>query len=94
MVTSIILLTVARGRVNEVAERLAALPGVSEVYSVAGRYDLAAVVRVRETEALADLVTRQMVGLDGIQATETLIAFRAFSRHDLEAGFALGGGEG
>lgn len=91
MVTAIILLTVSRGRVNEVADRLAALPGVAEVYSVAGRYDLAAIVRVARNEELADLVTRHMVGLDGIDATETLISFRAFSRKDIEAGFALGG---
>lgn len=91
MVTALILLTVARGRVNEVAERLAALPGVAEVYSVAGRYDLAAVIRVERNDDLAELVTRHMVDLDGIQATETLIAFRAFSKADLEAGFSLGG---
>ncbi|HET8763425.1 MAG TPA: Lrp/AsnC ligand binding domain-containing protein [Gemmatimonadales bacterium] len=91
MVTAIILFTIARGRVNDVAERLAALPGVAEVYSVAGRYDLAAIVRVPKNEDLADLVTRHMVGMDGIGATETLISFRAFSRKDVEAGFALGG---
>lgn len=91
MVTALILLSVARGRVNEVAERLAALSGVSEVYSVAGRYDLAAVIRVERNEDLADLVTSQMVDLDGIEATETLIAFRAFSKADIDAGFSLGG---
>lgn len=91
MVTAIILLSVARGRVNEVADRMAGLPGVAEVYSVAGRFDLVAVVRVAANEGLADLVTKHMVGLDGIVATETLIAFRAFSRQDIEAAFALGG---
>ena len=93
MVTALILLTVKRGRVNEVAERLAGLDGITEVYSVAGRYDLAAVVRVPRNDELADLVTRQMVEIDGIMETETLIAFRAFSRADLEAGFSLGGGD-
>lgn len=91
MVTALILLTVARGRVNEVAERLAAMPGVAEVYSVAGRYDLAAVIRVERNEDLADLVTSHMVDLEGIEATETLIAFRAFSKADIDAGFSLGG---
>lgn len=91
MVTAIILFTISRGRVNEVAERLAALPGVAEVYSVAGRYDLAAIVRVTRNEDLADLVTSHMVGMDGIAATETLISFRAFNKKDIEAGFALGG---
>lgn len=91
MVTALILLTVGRGRVNEVAQRLASMPGVAEVYSVAGRYDLAAVVRVERNEELADLVTSHMVDLEGIEATETLIAFRAFSKADIDAGFSLGG---
>lgn len=90
MVTSIILLNVERGQVNRVAEALADLPGVAEVYSVAGRFDLAAVVRVTANEQLADLVTHHMVNLTGILHTETLIAFRAFSRQDLEAAFSLG----
>jgi len=94
MVTAIILFTISRGRVNEVADRLAALPGVAEVYSVAGRYDLAAIVRVARNEDLADLVTQHMVGMDGIAATETLISFRAFSKKDVESGFALGGETG
>lgn len=91
MVSALILLNVTRGRVNEVAERLAGFDGVSDVYSVAGRYDLAVVVRVERNDQLADLVTRQMVDLDGITSTETLISFRAFSREDIEAGFSLGG---
>lgn len=94
MVTAIILLNIARGRVNEVADRLAALPGVAEVYSVAGRFDLVAIVRVAANEGLADLVTRHMVDLDGILGTETLIAFRAYSRADIDAAFALGGDAG
>jgi len=94
VVTAIILFSIARGRVNEIAERLAALPGVTEVYSVAGRYDLAAIVKVARNEDLADLVTEHMVGMDGIGATETLISFRAFSRRAVEAGFALGGEAG
>ncbi len=91
MVTAIILLNIERGRVNPVAEALVDIPGVAEVYSIAGRFDLAVVVRVAANEQLADLVTDHMITLPGILQTETLIAFRAFSRHDLEAGFALGG---
>ena len=90
MVTAVILLTVERGHVKEVGERLADLPGVYEVYSVAGKFDLVAMVRVTANEALADLVTDQMVKLPGITHTETLIAFRAYSRRDVEAGFSLG----
>ena len=90
MVTAIVLLTVARGRVAEVAEHLAALPEISEVYSVAGRYDLVAMARVRTNEELADVVTKKLQRVDGIQTTETLIAFRAYSRLDLEGVFSLG----
>ena len=91
MVTAIILLNIERGQVNQVAEAVADLPGVAEVYSVAGRFDLAVIVRVTANEQLADLVTNHMVGLSGILQTETLIAFRTFSRHDVEAAFSLGG---
>lgn len=90
MVTGLILLTIERGRVNEVAERLLEVPGVAEVYSVAGRFDLVVILRVRRNEDLADIVTERMLKIPGIVTTETLIAFRAFSRHDLEAAFALG----
>jgi len=90
MVTAIILLNIERGQVNEVAERLAGIPGITEVYSVAGRFDLVAMIRVRKNEDLADLVTAQMLKVPGIVHTETLIAFRAYSRHDLEAAFSLG----
>jgi len=90
MVTAIVLLNVAHGQINEVAERLAGLTGVSEVYSVGGRYDLVAIIRVRTNEDLADLVTAQMLKIEPIEQTETLIAFRAYSRHDLEAMFSVG----
>lgn len=90
MLTAIVLMNVARARVTEVAEQLTELEGISEVFSVAGRYDLVAMVRVRDNEALADVVTNRMQKLDGIEATETLIAFRAYSRHDLEAMFDIG----
>jgi DNA-binding Lrp family transcriptional regulator len=90
MVAAVVLLTVEREQINEVAEGLAAMQGVSEVYSVAGRYDLAAILRVRTNEELADLVTSRMLKLPGILQSETLIAFRAYSRHDLEAAFSLG----
>lgn len=90
MVNAIVLLNVARARVGEVAEKLAALEGITEVYSVAGRFDLVAVVRVKSNEALADIVTNQMQKLEAIEATETLIAFRAYSQHDLEGIFSIG----
>ena len=90
MVSAVVLLTVKRGMINEVAETLAGMKGVSEVYSVGGRYDLVAIIRVKDNEALAELVTNHMLLVDGITDSETLIAFRVFSRHDLESMFSIG----
>lgn len=90
MTTAIVLLNIERGQVNAVAQHLAGVPGITEVYSVAGRWDLVAMIRVRQNEDLADLVTSRMLQVPGIVGTETLIAFQAYSRHDLEAAFSLG----
>jgi DNA-binding Lrp family transcriptional regulator len=90
MVTSIILINVERSKINEVAERLAEMNGISEVYSVSGNYDLLAIARVNTNEELSDLVTNHMLKIDSILVTETMLAFKAFSRHDLEAMFSIG----
>ena len=90
MVTAIILIETQRARTVAVGEALADVEGISEVYTVAGRYDLVAMVRVRRNEDLADLVTGRLRDLDGIESTETLISFRTWSRHDLESLFSLG----
>ncbi len=90
MVTSIILLNVERSKINEVAEQLAAMAGISEVYSVSGNYDLVAVARVPSNDDLSNLVTKKIVNVDAILKSETMLAFKAFSRHDLEAMFAVG----
>lgn len=90
MVTAIVLLTVERNKINDVANRLADMDGITEVYSVAGEYDLAAIIRVKENEQLADLVTNRMLKVEGIIKSETLIAFRVYSRHDLESMFSIG----
>ena len=90
MVNAIVLVNVKRSKVNEVAETLAGLPGISEVYSVAGRVDLAAMIRVKANEEVADLVTKQITNVDGVESTETLLAFRAYSRMDLDAIFSAG----
>ncbi|AKH20029.1 Lrp/AsnC family transcriptional regulator [Sedimenticola thiotaurini] len=89
MITSIILLNVVRERINEVAEQLAEMEEVSEVYSVTGNYDLVAIVRVKHNDDLARLVTEQLVKIDGIEKTDTMLAFKAYSKHDLEAMFSL-----
>ena len=90
MVTAIILMNVKRAKINEVAEQLQGIKGISEVYSVSGKYDLIAVVRVAANDDLADLVTNKMHGFDSILNTETMLAFKAYSRHDLESMFSLG----
>ncbi len=90
MVTSIILMNVERALVNDIAERLADQAEISEVYSVSGSYDLVAIVRVAHNDDLAKLVTERLTTIDGITRTETMLAFRAYSRHDLEEMFAIG----
>lgn len=90
MVTALVLLKVERGKINEVGEQMATINGVSEVYSVGGRFDLVAIIRVQTNEEMAEIVTEQMLHIDGITDSETLIAFRMFSRHDLEAMFSIG----
>lgn len=90
MVHAFVLIDGRPDRVADLAEQLAALDGVSEVYSVAGHADIVAVVRVRHHEELADVVTRHISQLDGILDTRTLIAFQAFSRQDLDAIWDLG----
>jgi DNA-binding Lrp family transcriptional regulator len=90
MVHAFVLIDAEPGRVADLAVELAELPGVSEVYSVAGQADIVAVVRVRRHEELADVVTRGISRLGGITTTRTLIAFQAYSRHDLDAMWELG----
>ena len=90
MITAIVMVTVATDRIPEVAQAIADLDGVSEVYSVAGNVDLVAVVRVREFEQVADVIAGRLDKVEGVLDTETHIAFRAYSRHDLEAAFAIG----
>ncbi|MFH2124167.1 MAG: Lrp/AsnC ligand binding domain-containing protein [Pseudomonadota bacterium] len=90
MVTSIILINVARSKINEVAEQIAIMDGISEVYSVSGNYDLIAIARVASNEDLADLVTNKLLTIESILKSETMLAFKAFSRHDLETMFQIG----
>ena len=90
MVSAVVLLGLERDRINEVAQQLVAMDGVTEVYSVAGQYDLVAVIRVKDNDALAELVTGKMLKVTGIVRSETLIAFRVLSRYDLERMFSVG----
>lgn len=90
MVTAIVLIHARRDRIPETTQALLQLAGVSEVYSVAGDWDIAAIIRVKENEQLADLITHQMLKLDGIEKTNTLIAFATYSNYDLDRLFSLG----
>ncbi len=90
MVTAVVLIKARTDRVTALAEQMAELEGVSEVFSVAGQYDLVALVRVRENEDLARVISDRMRKLPGITGSETLIAFKVYSRKDLEAAFSLG----
>ncbi|HSZ98973.1 MAG TPA: Lrp/AsnC ligand binding domain-containing protein [Streptosporangiaceae bacterium] len=90
MVTAIVLIKADVARIPETAEEIAKIPAVSEVYSVTGEFDLVAMVRVRSHEELGDVIPGTVNKVAGVTHTETHIAFRTYSRHDLEAAFAIG----
>ncbi len=90
MITAIVFVQTEVDQIGEVAETLAGLPGVSEVYSVTGDVDLVAMVRVKAHEELADVIAGTINKVPGVLSTDTHIAFRAYSRHDLDAAFSLG----
>ena len=90
MVTALVLLNLDRNQIKDVSQKLVDMQEVSEVYSVAGRYDLVETIRVKNNEQIADTITGKFSELEGITATETLIAFNTFSRHDLELMFSIG----
>ena len=90
MVTTVVLAVCDIHRVPETAQAIADLAEVSEVYSVSGDYDLVIMVRVRRQEDLARVVTESIAKTPGIQRTQTLVAFKVYSRHDLESMFSLG----
>jgi DNA-binding Lrp family transcriptional regulator len=90
MITAIVFVKADVARIPEVAEQIAALEGVSEVYSVTGQIDLVALVRVRQHEEVAAVVADRLNKVTGVLETETHIAFRTYSQHDLESAFSLG----
>jgi DNA-binding Lrp family transcriptional regulator len=90
MITAIVFVKADVAQIPEVAEAIAALEGISEVYSVTGQIDLIALVRVRQHEDVATVVAYRLNKVPGVLSTETHIAFRAYSRHDLESAFAVG----
>lgn len=90
MITAIVMISVESDKIPEVAEQIAGLDGISEVYSVAGDVDLIALVRVTEFDDIADTIAGRLSKVPGVLHTDTHIAFRAYSRHDLEATFSIG----
>ena len=90
MITALVMMNAERDRIASVPEELLKINGVTEVYSVAGDFDLVAIVRVKEADDLAKVVTQQFVKVLGITRTKTLIAFRCFSKYDLENMFSVG----
>jgi DNA-binding Lrp family transcriptional regulator len=90
VITAIVLIDCATDSIPEVAQSLANLDGVSEVYSVAGTVDLIAIVRVRQFDDIAEVIAGGISKVEGVIGTDTHIAFRAYSRHDLEEAFAIG----
>jgi DNA-binding Lrp family transcriptional regulator len=90
VITAIVHVSAEVARIPEVAEEIAAIDGVSEVYSVTGPIDLVVLVRVRTHDEIAAVVADRLNKVPGVLDTETHIAFRAYSRHDLESAFALG----
>jgi DNA-binding Lrp family transcriptional regulator len=90
VLTAVILVKSSRHALTSLGPRLADVEGVAEVYTVTGEWDFVAMVRVREHDELAQVVTQRLTRLDGIERTQTMVAFQQFSAHDLEAMFGLG----
>lgn len=90
MVNAVVLVACEIDEIPEAAQAIADIDGVSEVYSVAGEWDLVAIVRVATHEDLARVIPQGLAKVSGVARTETLIAFQVYSRHDLEAMFSVG----
>ena len=90
MTTAIVFFSIERTKVPATGEILAGIPGVSEVYSVSGRYDLVAIIRVSDNDKLAELITEKISRVEGITHTETMVAFRTYSRYDIATLFEIG----
>jgi len=91
MTHAVVLIEAERDALTTLGGELAGLEGVAEAYSVTGEWDFVAIVRVPKQENLAEVVTAQIGQLEGVTRTQTMVAFEAFSKHDLEALFSVGG---
>lgn len=90
MLTAFMLITCDRRHLADVGPKVAAIEGVTEVYTTTGTIDYIAIVRVKDMEALSRLVTERLRSVEGIDRTDTHVALREYSREDLEAGFQIG----
>jgi len=90
MISALVLLNIRRDAINSTAQALLGIPGVAEVYSVTGEYDLVAVLHLARYEDLAEIVTERMTAIDTIIRTQTMMAFKAYSREDLEQAWDIG----
>jgi DNA-binding Lrp family transcriptional regulator len=87
---AIVLIQADRSALATLGGELAGLEGVAEAYSVTGEWDFVALLRLRQQEELATVVTGQISQLSGVVRTQTMVAFEVYSRHDLEALFSVG----
>ena len=90
MTHAVVLIKAERDAIPTLGGRLAEVEGVAEAYSVTGEWDSVAILRLREHDQLADLVTGKLARLRGIDRTYTMVAFEVFSQHDLESMFSIG----
>lgn len=89
MVAAVVLIQAEKDRIPQAAREVAGIEGVAEVYSVAGDWDLIAIVRVPEWEQIASVVTERLATVQGITRTNTLVSFRVYSKKDLDAAFDM-----
>lgn len=89
MISALVMIRCERDRIPDAAETIAGFDGVSEVYSVSGPWDLVAIIRVPEWEKIAEVVTEKIARVEGLERTETLVAFRVLSKEDMEAAYGM-----
>ena len=90
MINAVILINAERSKINSVAEQLVSLQGITEVYSVSGRFDLVVIIRLPNADDLAELMTEKVIKVEGIVKTESMVAFKTLSKSDLANMFELG----
>ncbi|MBL7971501.1 MAG: Lrp/AsnC ligand binding domain-containing protein [Prolixibacteraceae bacterium] len=90
MINAIILINAERTKIKSVAEQLVSLDGITDVYSVSGRFDLVVVIRLPHADDLAELMTEKVIKVEGITKTESMVAFKTFSKSDIANMFELG----